>query len=84
MLFPRRFAFMLCAVFGMLIGAATVAQAGPASGLVQAAPAVATTAAPLGETPRIEKAYWHHWHRHYWHRRHWHRWHHWHHWHHHW
>jgi hypothetical protein len=73
-------ALTLCAVSGLLVGAATVAQAGPAAGLEQAAPGIATTQTFDGA--QVDKAYWH---RHYWHRHYWHRcwhcgWHHWHHW----
>jgi hypothetical protein len=45
----------------MLIAAVTFAQAAP--GVVQGAPAI--TAAPLGDTPSIDKVYWRHWH--HWH-----------------
>lgn len=81
MFLPRRFAFTLCAVSGLIAGSATLAQAAPAA--VAGAPAIEAGVAQHAALPGVEKTYyyyhhWHHWH--HWH--HYHRWHHWHHWHH--
>lgn len=80
----RQLALLAC-LFGAGLGMANSAQAAPAAGIIQAAPAV-TASATAPSTPLIEKAWWYHrcwhcWHRwHYWHRC-WHCWHRHHYWH---
>ena len=73
----QRHLVLLACVSCLAIATANIADAAPAAGISQAAPAVAASETTSNGTPLIQKTWWYHWHHwHHWHHC-WHCWHHW-------